>query len=209
MTKGQIAASIAAMAWMSIFAADSSADWISVAEPRVGARSAGVVARAFVNGGDVKSARWTVSGLGVFTCYANGAEVGAQDMLKPGFTHKEKRRNSFEYDVAPLLRQGVGETNVLSAVLTSGWWSDGILGRTCGKENAFRGELRLEYANGESEVVATDESWVGARRGAVHWAGIWEGEFYDARDEFDLGNVASFAGWTKSFRCTTVPRVAR
>ena len=197
MTKVKMAVLIAAMAAISLFAADVSADWISVAEPRAGARSAGVVARAFVNGGDVKSARWTVSGLGVFTCYANGAEVGAQDVLKPGFTYKEKRRNSFEYDVTALLRRGAGETNVLAAVLTSGWWSDGILGKTGGKENAFRGELRLEYANGSVEVVATDESWVGARRGAVHWAGIWEGEFYDARDEFDLGSAASFAGWGK------------
>ena len=154
---------LAAMAVSSFFAPASS-DWISVAEPRAGARSAGVVAKAFVNGGDVKSASWTVSGLGVFTCYANGDEVGAQDVLKPGFTYKEKRRNSFEYDVTALLKRGVGETNVLAAVLTSGWWSDGILGKTGGKENAFRGELRLEYANGSVEVVATDESSAGFSR---------------------------------------------
>ena len=67
------------MAASSLFAADVSADWISVAESRAGARSAGVVAKAFVNGGDVKSASWTVTGLGVFTCYANG------DRLATGF----------------------------------------------------------------------------------------------------------------------------
>ncbi|MGN0855527.1 MAG: family 78 glycoside hydrolase catalytic domain [Kiritimatiellia bacterium] len=165
-------------------------EWISVAEPHEGLRSAGVVAKTFVNEAPVVEAKWTVSGLGVFTCYVNGREVGAEDVLKPGFTHKEKRRNSFTYDVTPFLRRAAGATNVLAAVLTSGWWSDGIIGRGRGRENAFRGELTLG-----GQTVVTDASWVGARRGPVIWAGIHEGEYYDAREEIDLGAAETFAAW--------------
>ena len=49
--------------------------------------------------GKLVRATWTVSGLGVFRAYVNGVEVGAEDFLKPGFTHVEKRRHAFAYDV--------------------------------------------------------------------------------------------------------------
>ena len=171
------------------------ADWISVAAPRNGVRSGATFARTFRNRADIASAEWTVSGLGVFTAYVNGREIGADNALKPGFTDREKRRNSFSYDALPSLRRRAGEENVLSAVVASGWWSDNIIGRVRGRENAFWGSLRITYVDGTSETVETDESWLGQRLGAVHWAGIWEGEWYDARDEIDMSKASTFAGW--------------
>ena len=139
--------SIAAAAVLS-FTPASGTDWISIGVPRRGVRSAGVVAKVFENKADVVSAEWTVSGLGVFTAYVNGREIGADNALKPGFTDREKRRNSFSYDALPSLRRRAGEENVLSAVVASGWWSDNIIGRVRGRENAFWGSLRITYADG-------------------------------------------------------------
>ena len=46
----------------------------------------------------VASARWMTTGLGVYQLYVNGKPIG-DEVLKPGFTHYEKTRLSFTYDV--------------------------------------------------------------------------------------------------------------
>ena len=149
--------------------------------------------RELVNEGEVASARWTTAGLGVYELYVNGTRVG-DDFLKPGFTHPEKTKISFSYDVTKLLRRGKGETNVLAAAVSAGWWRDKILtplgtpdllstnglyrlpptwcrdkmvpGRRgfIGRKSAFRGVLDVRSADGATRRVGTD---------TAHWkAGI-------------------------------------
>ena len=149
--------------------------------------------RELVNEADVDSARWTTAGLGVYELYVNGRRVG-DDFLKPGFTHPEKTKYSFSYDVTKLLRRGKGETNVLAAAVSAGWWRDKILtplgcgdlletnslyrlpptwcrdkmvpGRRgfIGRKSAFRGVLDIRQTDGATRRVGTD---------TVHWkAGI-------------------------------------
>ena len=129
----------------------------------------------------VRKATWTVSGLGVFRAYVNGAEAGADDFLKPGLTHLEKRRHAFSYDVTDLLKPG---RNVLAAEVSAGWWRDDVVRhpkRKLAKASAFTGTLKLEYADGTQAEVATDTSWRGAYHGNVTHAEIYWGETYDAR----------------------------
>ena len=174
-------------------------EWISVPDAPVyigpvrdGSRAADGTswfARTFTNAAEVASARWTVSGLGVFEVFVNGARVG-EDFLKPGFTHFRKTKYSFSYDVTGLLKRGAGEENVLAAEVSAGWWRDKIVTPAhksekrgfSGNKSAFRGELEITYADGSVARVATDtESWRCGVAGAVTHAAIFDGEEYDAR----------------------------
>ncbi|MBR3823230.1 MAG: alpha-L-rhamnosidase N-terminal domain-containing protein, partial [Kiritimatiellae bacterium] len=90
------------------FASLSGAEWISVPDAPVfsgpvkgdsrAASGTSWFARVFTNSGEVASAKWTVSGLGVFDVFVNGTRVG-DDFLKPGYTHYAKTKYSFSYDV--------------------------------------------------------------------------------------------------------------
>ena len=160
------------------------ANFISVEGPvpevSKGGCSTAVFVRPVTNRAAVVSAKWTVTGLGVFRVFLNGAEVGAQDFLKPGYTHPRKRRSSFSYDVTDAFRRGPGARNVLCAEVSTGWWRDAIIGRA-GKISAFHGVLKLAYADGSAEEIVTDTSWRAAYAGPLRHATIWGGEKYDAR----------------------------
>ena len=143
-------------------------------------------ARTFTNSGEVVSAKWTVSGLGVFDVFVNGRRVG-DDFLKPGFTHYAKTKYSFTYDVSQLLDRKASAANTLAAEVSAGWWRDKIVTPLehvgfLGRKSAFRGELEIVYAGGGREVIATDaENWRCGVAGSVTHAAIFDGEEYDAR----------------------------
>ena len=129
---------------------------------------------------------WMATGLGVYELYVNGKPVG-DEILKPGFTHPEKTRLSFTYDVTGLFDTASGAENVLSAQVTPGWWADkivtpaghdGMIGRKC----AFRGVLALYYSDGSTRLYGTDtDNWKAGIAGPVTHAAIYDGEEYDAR----------------------------
>lgn len=95
----------------------------------------------------VASAKWMTTGLGVYELYLNGQIVG-EEILKPGFTHYEKTKRSFTYDLTEAFKTKSEEENVLSAQVTPGWWADKIITPAgsvgmIGKKCAFRGVLEL------------------------------------------------------------------
>ena len=156
------------------------AEWISAAPEHPSACDTVAFARRIVNEREVVKASWRVTGLGVFEAYVNG-RAASEDMLKPGYTEPAKCKHAFTCDVTELLDRRSGATNVLSALVTSGWWRGGLL--KYGKESAFFGELTLTYADGTAEVIGTDTSWRAAKAGPVRKAGIYYGEDYDARED--------------------------
>lgn len=116
--------------------------------------------RSFTNDNEIVSAKWTVSGLGVFEAYVNGVRVG-EDFLKPGYTHYAKTKYSFTYDVTDLLKKAKGSTNILAAEVSAGWWRDKIVTRHhnkgfTGRKSAFIGTLELTYKDGRTETIGTD-----------------------------------------------------
>ncbi|MCR5710309.1 MAG: glycoside hydrolase family 78 protein [Bacteroidales bacterium] len=174
-----------------------SSQWISAADApvitgKIGSPLAADGASWFVatvkNGGKVVSAKWMTTALGVYELYLNGVPVGCE-VLKPGFTHVEKTRRSFTYDITEAFLKEAGEGNVLSAQVTPGWWADkivtpggheGMMGHKC----AFRAVLELTYADGSKELFGTDcDSWKAGIAGPVKHAGIFDGETYDAREK--------------------------
>jgi alpha-L-rhamnosidase len=173
--------------------------WLSVPEAPVYDGPVGEDTRAdggtswfactFTNESEVVSARWTVTGLGVFEAYANGVRVG-NDFLKPGFTHYAKTKYSFAYDVTDCLAKPKGAVNTLSAEVSAGWWRDKIVTPSrnvaargfTGKKSAFHGELELVFADGRRSVLGTNTNdWRCGIAGAVTHAAIFDGEEYDAR----------------------------
>ncbi|MCY2988048.1 MAG: glycoside hydrolase family 78 protein [Planctomycetota bacterium] len=129
---------------------------------------------------------------GVYELSVNGQRVG-RDYFTPGWTEYDKRIYYQTYDVTGLLRTS-GE-NVLGAILGDGWYGLHHNGR--GKL-ALLAQLHLDYADGTSEIVATDESWKATTDGPLLMSDIYQGESYDARKEMPKWNNPWFADrdWT-------------
>ena len=135
----------------------------------------------------VVSARWMTAGLGIYSLYLNGQPVGQEEFLKPGYTHPQKTKRSFTYDISDLLKKSSGATNQLAVQVTPGWWADriltppghqGMIGCKC----AFRSVLELCYEDGTTRLFGTDTlGWKAGIAGPVRHAGIYDGEEYDAR----------------------------
>ena len=177
----------------------SQSEWISVVDaPVVTGKIAGKNERAadgaswFVstikNKGNVVSARWMTTGLGVYELYVNGTVVG-EEILKPGFTHYVKTKRSFTYDITDAFAKGKDAENILSVQVTPGWWADKIVtpggnDGMIGKKVAFRGVVELTFDDGSKELYGTNcKDWKAGIAGPVTHAAIFDGEEYDARIE--------------------------
>ena len=135
---------------------------------------------------DVSKAVWMTTGLGIYSIYVNGTEAG-DEILKPGFTHFDKTKLSFTYDITSMLSPKKGSVNRLAAQLTPGWWADKIVtpwdnDGMNGKKTAFRAVLEITYADGSKQYFGTDtDVWRAGIAGPVKHAAIFDGETYDAR----------------------------
>jgi len=159
--------------------------WIAVSGPTNVTCETAAFVRPFSLEKRTVHATWKVSGLGVFRCFVNGTEIGADDLLKPGYTDVYKCRHVSAYDVTDALVRTNGARNVLSALVSAGWWRDRSINREDmdSLKSAFRGELLLTYADGTTGRIVTDSSWLAAYEGPVRHATIYDGEDYDARVE--------------------------
>ena len=139
------------------------------------------------NGKKVTSAKWMTTGLGVYDIYVNGKTIG-REILKPGFTHYEKTKLSFTYDITDTFNTRAGAENTLSAQVTPGWWGDKIITTSghngmIGEKCAFRAVLELTYSDGSKECFGTDtKNWKAGIAGPIKHAAIFDGEIFDARE---------------------------
>jgi alpha-L-rhamnosidase len=130
----------------------------------------------------VARAMFYASAQGIFDAYLNGRKIG-EDYFTPGWTDYSKRIYYRAYDVTGLLKDGA---NTVGAVLADGWFA-GYFGMggtrdSYGSNIRFKGILVLEYADGTTETVGTDDSWKAAT-GPILEADFFQGETYDARAE--------------------------
>ncbi len=138
------------------------------------------------NAKKVKRAIWKTTALGTYELYINGQLVG-NEVLKPGFTHFEKTKYSFTYDITKAFNKGAGQENNLAVQVVPGWWADKIITPwghqgMVGKKVAFRGVLSLTYADGSEEHFPTNlKDWKAGVGGPVTHAAIFDGEDYDDR----------------------------
>ena len=128
-------------------------------------------------------ARLYVTALGVYEAQLNGVTVGDR-VLDPGWTSYHDRLLYETFDVTGLLHEG---HNTIGAMLADGWYR-GRLGFNGGGRNlygdrlALLAQLEIDYADGTTGRIVTDETWRAAR-GPILASGIYDGETYDARLE--------------------------
>ena len=135
----------------------------------------------------VSRARLYASGLGYYELRLNGLKV-SDHVLNPAWTNYRKRVPYTTHDVTSLLHHG---PNLVGAMLGNGWYNPLPLemwGRINIREHLIVGhpcliaQLNIEYEDGTTQSVATDESWH-THPGPVLRNSVYLGEVYDARRE--------------------------
>jgi alpha-L-rhamnosidase len=123
-----------------------------------------------------------VCGLGHYELNLNGARAG-QDLLSPGWTDYADTALYDTRDITVLLREG---RNAVGITLGNGMYN--VVRRNrfvkfTGSFGPLRAicQLQLEYADGSTQVVGTDESWR-THEGPTIYSNIYGGEDYDARN---------------------------
>jgi alpha-L-rhamnosidase len=131
------------------------------------------------------------SALGVYELHVNGKPLNA-DVLSPGWTDYRKRVHYFGHDITDRLKTG---ENVLGAILGDGWYAGYLAfsGRRhyYGDKTRFLAQLRLDFADGTSQVIGTDGSWKAAY-GPVRDNDLLMGCVYDARLEIPGWSAPGF-----------------
>ncbi|MET3848147.1 alpha-L-rhamnosidase [Paenibacillus sp. OAE614] len=138
--------------------------------------------RSFIVWGDVRQARAYICGLGHYELRLNGYKVGARE-LDPGWTDYDRTILYTVYDITHELQQG---ENAVGVLLGNGFYHV-TGGRYTKFKNSFGTpkclvNLIIDYSNGTSETICTDESW-SVSGSPLRFSCIYGGEDYDARCE--------------------------
>ena len=139
--------------------------------------------RDFTVSGKVKKATLYASALGVYTAYINGERVGEQ-VMTPGWRDYKTRVQYQTEDVTALLKEG---DNGIVMSVGHGWHASRI-GTVENKLGIYSQipyaicALVIEYEDGKTETLYTDESWTVAKS-PVKLSQIYDGETYDATAE--------------------------
>ena len=164
--------------------------------------------KEFLLGKKISRARVYVSGLGYYELRLNGQRVGDQ-VLDPGWTTYSKRVLYSTYDVTDQLKRG---QNALGVMLGNGWFNPlplRLWDHINPRENLTVGEprviaqLMVEFADGTSQTIVTDESWK-VSNGPVLRNSVYLGEVYDARKEQPGWDRAGFddSSWPQAVSAT-------
>ena len=115
---------------------------------------------------------------GVYSLWLNGKRVDER-RLAPETTPYESLLYYQIYDLTDLLQ--VGE-NTLRVLLADGWWIGriGLTGHSCqyGDRLAFLGQLELDYADGSTRCIVTDDRYK-SRPSHIRYADLFMGEKWD------------------------------
>lgn len=124
--------------------------------------------------------------LGIYELMLNGEKVG-EDYFAPGLT---SYYHQIQYQTYPVEKQ-LQSNNTLIAVVGGGWAAGSFNYKRKNKISADRQalicELHIEYMDGTSEIICTDESWQVTEDGNYQMAEWYDGEHYDAT--VDLNSV--------------------
>ncbi|GAA3639864.1 hypothetical protein GCM10022200_24240 [Microbacterium awajiense] len=159
-------------------------------DPDAPAPAAPILRTEFEIDKPIERARAYVSGLGYYVLHLNGDRVGDR-VLEPGFTDYTESVLYSTYDVTDQLASG---TNSIGVELGRGFHSLNTPSTWDWEESAWFDEpklllnLEIEYQDGTSEVVATDDTWR-LTEGPTLFDSLLQGETFDARK--------AMPGWTE------------
>lgn len=131
----------------------------------------------------IKKGKVYVTAKGLYELRLNGKKVG-EDYLTPGWTSYNKRHLYQIYDITGLLKEG---NNGIGALIGSGWYKGEVGWRS--RRNLYGGrealimEMHVEYEDGTSTCIITDDTWKSSYRTPVEFAEIYHGETYNALKE--------------------------
>ncbi|WP_462409553.1 glycoside hydrolase family 78 protein [Neobacillus sp. Marseille-QA0830] len=155
-----------------------------------------MLSREFELSKEVISARAYVCGLGLYEMEINGEKAG-DEYLSPNFNAYDKWQQYQTYDVIELLKPGKNsiEVSLGNGLYKGRFGFDGGEYEVYGDQFALLCELIIQYADGTTSVINSDESWQ-ARKSPILFSGLYDGEIYDATSndatsykmkEIDLG----------------------
>ena len=164
-------------------ASDWKAKWIEAgfAEDSIN-RPAQYFRKPFSLNKKIKNATAYITAHGMYEAQINGKRVGDY-YLTPGWTSYNNRLQYQVYDVTAMLQNG---GNAVGVAVGMGWYR-GFLAwdnnkNIYGKKNSILFQLQIEYSDGTTQTIASDESWKSSY-GAIRYSEIYNGETYDAREE--------------------------
>lgn len=142
---------------------------------------------------EIRSATLFISSAGYYRATLNEKRIG-KNYLDPAWTNFEKRVYYSEYDLTTEVKEG---SHCLGVTLGNGFYNP-LPMRMWGSRNlrdalphgkpAFIALLKLEYTNGKTEEIVTDDSWRYSY-GPIRRNNVYLGEVYDGRKEIK--------GWEK------------
>lgn len=166
------------------------APWGPLGQPEENKLPARQLRREFTVEKKVARATAYISGLGLSELYLNGQKVG-DDVLSPALSEYPKRVFYVTHDVTDLVSRGANAVGV--------WLGNGRYYAPRAKQPTSTVsygypkvllQLRLDYADGSSENIVSDEAWRLSTSGPIQANNEYDGEDYDARREMP--------GWAKA-----------
>ena len=163
----------------------------AVVQVNVGA-SAPMLRKNFDVAKEIAKARLYISGLGLYELYVNG-DLPDDTVLSPAHTQYDDTVHYRAYDVTDMLTQG---KNALAVELGNYFYNCDFYTWMNWNTAAYRDdpklllELHIDYVDGTSQTVVSDESWKTYEYGPTTYNNVYKGEHYDARREVE--------GWTSS-----------
>lgn len=114
----------------------------------------------------------------LFDFYVNGS-LADDRRFTPAAAPKKKFYET--YDITKKLTEG---DNVIGVVIGDGYNKESFsrYGWVYSGEKSLIAELHVRYKSGESEIISTDESWLGKRSRDLLENSIYGGETFDARE---------------------------
>ncbi|MDO4623120.1 MAG: family 78 glycoside hydrolase catalytic domain [Eubacteriales bacterium] len=152
--------------------------WITHAMPEE-ENGCPVYSKVFTNNKKIRNARIYATALGVYEICVNGEKV-SDVFFAPGWTSYHNRLQYQTYDVTEILQEA--QSNEICILSANGWYK-GELGfdarpNRYGNKTAVRAVLVIEYEDGTTETIGTDESWDVTVR-ELRYSEIYHGEQYD------------------------------
>ena len=151
-----------------------------------------------------KSATLYICGLGYYEVYLNGSKIGDR-VLEPAQTNYDDYSFYSAYDI-PL--KNLSQQNVLGVMLGNGWYNQYQVWTSAMAygQPIVIAQLVIEYENGTSEMVCTDDTWKWMN-GPITSTNIYAGENYDARLEVPDWSSPSVndGNWNKTILASNFP----
>jgi alpha-L-rhamnosidase len=195
--KGKVSRWSTASSWQMGFLnpqTEFSAKWITPGYEETEQRESPLFRKEFeTSNKKIKRATAFVTAHGMYEAFINGKRIG-DAYFTPGWTSYNERLQYQVYDVTNHLVTG---KNAIGAMLGNGWYRGflawGDRNNHYGDDIALLLQMTIEYEDGTTQELITDDSWQ-STRGPVVFSEIYDGETYDTQQEIYGWSKPNFSG---------------